>query len=130
MSLREAVNGTTLGDRILFIFLILVSLSGIIFIKEFLPRSREVVIEVEGKASYMYPLDADRSVDVKSSFGHLTVEIRGEKVRVVNASCPNKLCEVQGWISSGAIICLPSRISVIVGGPEEPKDEKIDAIAG
>jgi len=130
LSLRKAISGTTPGDRILFIFLILVSLIGIVFIKEVLPRSREVVIEVEGKVGYRYPLDTDRTVEVKSSYGRLTVEIKDKMVRVVHASCPNRLCEVQGWVSSGAIICLPNRISVIVGGPEGQKDGKVDAITG
>ncbi|HYA26814.1 MAG TPA: NusG domain II-containing protein [Thermodesulfovibrionales bacterium] len=130
MSLRESINGTTLGDRILLILLLLVSLLGIIFVKEVLPRSEEVIIEVDGKPSYRYPLDADRAIEVKSSAGHLTVEIKGRMVRVIHASCPNRLCEAQGWIQSGAIICLPNRISVIVGSRGEQKDKRVDAITG
>lgn len=130
MSFREAISGTTTADRILFIFLIAVSLAGIAFIKEVLPRSGEVVIEVDGKMSYRYPLDTDRSVEVKGTSVHLTVEIKDKMVRVVGASCPNKLCETRGWIRRGAIICLPGRISVIVGGTEGPKERKVDAITG
>lgn len=130
MSLREAISGTTPGDRILFVFLLLVSLVGIVSIREVLPHSTEVIIEVDGKVSYRYTLDTDRAVEVKSSSGHLTVEIKNKMVRVVHASCPNKLCEIQGWIRSGAIICLPGRISVIVGGSEEPEKRKVDAITG
>jgi hypothetical protein len=130
LSLREAISGTTPGDRILFIFLVLLSLIGIVFIKEVLPRSGEVTIEVDGKTAYRYPLDADRVVEVKGSSGRLTVEIRNKKVRVVNASCPNRICEVQGWVNSGAIICLPGRISVIIGSPDGTKDRKVDAISG
>ncbi len=133
MRLREAVNGTTPADRILFVLLLLASLFGIVFIKEALPRSGDVVIETDGKVSYIYPLSEDRTVDVKSSSGSLTVEIKDRRVRVVHASCPNRLCELQGWVNRGAIICLPGRTSVIVGGPderEEQKDRKIDAITG
>jgi hypothetical protein len=130
LSLRETISGTTPGDRILLIFLILVSLIGIVFIKKALPRTGEVTIEVDGKTAYRYPLDTDRAVEVKGSYGSLTVEIKDKKVRVVRASCPNRLCEVEGWISSGAIVCLPGRISVIVGGTGGPEDKKVDAITG
>ncbi len=130
MSLRETLNGTTPGDRILFILLLFVSFVGIVFMKEVLPQAREVTIEVEGKLAYRYPLDADRQVEVEGPFGHLTVEIKDGKVRVTGASCPNKLCELQGWVATGAIICLPARISVTVGGLEKPEDRKVDAITG
>ncbi|MCL4475623.1 MAG: NusG domain II-containing protein [Nitrospirae bacterium] len=130
MSLKETVNGTTLGDRILFILLLIVSFIGIFFMKEVLPQPRDVTIEVEGKLTHRYPLDTDRRVEVGSPFGHLTLEIKDRKARVTGASCPNKLCELQGWISRGVIICLPGRITVTVGGSEEPKDRKVDAITG
>ncbi len=130
MNLKETVNGTTLGDRILFILLLIVSFIGIFFMKEVLPQPRDVTIEVEGKLTHRYPLDTDRRVEVGSPFGHLTLEIKDRKARVTGASCPNKLCELQGWISRGVIICLPGRITVTVGGPEEPKDRKVDAITG
>ena len=105
-------------------------MTGIVFIKEVLPRSGEVTIEVDGKTAYRYPLDTDRAVEVRSSSGRLTVEIRNKKVRVINASCPNRLCEVQGWVDTGTIICLPGRICVTIGGPGGPKDRKVDAITG
>lgn len=130
MSLRETLSGTTIGDRILFTLLLLVSLLGIVFIREVLPKSTGVTIEAEGKVTHRYSLDTDRRVEVVSSHGRLTVEIKGGKVRVTEASCPNKICELQGWISRGVILCLPSRISVTVGGPEAPEDKTVDAVSG
>lgn len=118
-----------MGDRIIFIVLITVSLLGITFIKDVLPDAKDVIIEIEGHTKYRYPIDIDRSVNVQSSRGSLTVEIKDKKARVIDASCPNKLCERQGWISRGAIICIPNRISVIVGGSGK-KNRKIDAITG
>lgn len=130
MSLRETISGTTPGDRILFIFLLLASLLGIFLIKEVLPHGREVTVEVEGKVEYKYPLDSDRVIRVKGPRSQLAVEIKDRKVRVVDASCPNKLCERQGWITHGAIICLPGRISVMVGRPEKPNNRTVDATTG
>jgi len=130
LSLRQTISATTPGDRLLLIFLLLVSCAGIVFIKDVLPSSGGVIIEVEGKTTHRYLLEQDRTVRVESPYGHLTVEIRGKKVRVINASCQNKLCEHQGWVGHGVIICLPARISVTVGVPDKSGDKRIDAITG
>ncbi len=130
MNFKETLNGTTLADRLLFITLLLTSLLCMIFVKEVLPHSSEVSIEVEGKILYRYPLDANKLVNVRSRYGHLIVEIRDKKVRVIDASCPNRLCEGEGWVSMGVIICIPNRISVLVGSPGKQHDRTVDAITG
>lgn len=130
MSLRETISTTTVWDRILLITLISISLSGLVFIKEVLPQPEDVSIEVNGKLTYRYPLASDRLLYVEGPYGHLTVEVKDKKVRVFDATCPNKLCEHQGWLTRGAIICLPNRISVIVGGSWDSGDKTVDAITG
>ncbi|RMD52572.1 MAG: NusG domain II-containing protein, partial [Nitrospirae bacterium] len=56
--------------------------------------------------------------------GKNIIEIKDGKVRMAYANCPYKLCVKQGWIRKGAIICLPHKVFVIVGGKhrEEPYD--------
>ncbi len=114
----------------LLIFLLLASLLGMFFIKDVFPKGRDVTVEVDGKVEYRYPMDSDRVIRVKGAHGQLTVEIKDHRVRVVDASCPNKLCERQGWITRGAIVCLPGRISVLVGSPEKPNNRSVDATTG
>lgn len=134
MSLRETINSTSLADRIIFVILLLASLTGIVFIREVLPEATDVRVDVGNKIKYRYPLYNNRLIKIESSInntgGHLTLEIKDRKVRVIHASCANKLCERQGWIKAGAIVCLPNRISIIVGGYGELKNGKIDAISG
>jgi hypothetical protein len=130
LSLRDLVRSTTVADRILLIFLLFISLFSLLFTKEVLSRSKEVSIEVDGEVRYIYPLDTDRKVYVAGSHGHLTVEIKDRRVRVTDSSCPNKLCQRQGWVTAGAIICIPARISVTVGGSGKSKGVTPDAITG
>jgi hypothetical protein len=99
------------------------------FAREVLSSGRDVSIEVDGRTAYRYPLDADRTVRIAGAHGALTVEIKGKKVRVIEASCPNRICEMQGWIDKGVIVCLPGRISVMVGGPDRDGG-KLDGITG
>ena len=127
MSLKETIKDATIADRVIFVSLIIISLTGIIFIKEVLPAGNYVNIEVDGKLLYRYPIDTDRTVHVQSHYGSLDVEMKGSMVRVINATCPNKICERQGWVRNGAIICLPSRIVVMVGG-KKGGEQRIDAI--
>lgn len=130
MSLRETLRDTTAADRVLFLLLIGCSLLALVYMEELLPRHSDVRVEVEGRLAFRYLLDRDRVIQVTGPQGHLTVEVRNKKVRVVDASCPNKLCEHQGWVQNGTIICIPGRIAVIVGGPADPGDRPVDAITG
>lgn len=130
MSFRESINGTTAADKALLVILVFLSLSGMLFAREVLSSAREVIIEVDGKPLYRYSLDTDRSVKIEGLRGHLTVEIKGKRVRVVDASCPNRICEKEGWISRGGIICLPNRILVIIGGPDKENGGRLDAVTG
>ena len=129
MSLRESIKGATAADKVLLLVLVLAAAAGMFFAKEVLSSGRGVSIEVDGRTAYRYPLDADRAVRIEGAHGALTVEIKGKKVRVIEATCPNRICEMQGWIDRGVIVCLPGRISVIVGGPEKDS-RKLDGITG
>lgn len=51
-------------------------------------------------------------------------EVRDGKIRVTNASCPDKICEKTGYIGSPgqSIICVPGKITVAVAGSGESVD--------
>lgn len=54
-------------------------------------------------------------------------EVKDGKIRVTNASCPDKICEKTGFIGSGqTIICVPNKITVSVVGP----DGSVDVVVG
>lgn len=130
LNLKETIKSIRLADWLLTAIFIIIPLAGMVFINSLISSGSNVIIEVEGIDRYKYPLSEDRVVHIKSSYGSLNVEIRGGKVRVIGTSCANKLCERQGWLDKGAIICLPNRISITVGGSQEQKDRTVDAITG
>jgi hypothetical protein len=128
LSLRKLLNSTTLADRILFLFLLLLSLSGILFVKEVLPGGRTVHIAVDGRPAYVLPLDKDTSVAVKGPLGNTLIEIKDRRVRVTDSPCRNKLCIRQGWVGGGTIICLPNRVVITVGDHDD--GAAVDATTG
>lgn len=129
MSLRKILKRTTLADKILVSALLSLSLAGVLFAKEILPKSHIVHIEVDGKPVYVLPLDKDRIVSVEGPKGKTIVEIKDHRVRITESPCPNRFCIEQGWISHGGIVCLPNKVVVTVGGHEGDKTS-VDAITG
>ena len=129
MSLRKLLHSTTIADKILFSLLLLLSLSGIFLIKAFVPEGRNVVIELDNKPVYLLPLDKDGIVSVDGPLGKTTVEIKDNRVRIQNSPCRNKLCVRQGWIKTGALICLPNRVVVTIDRGRETGNT-IDAVTG
>ena len=69
----------------------------------------------------MLSLDEEKTVSVKGTLGDSVVEIKNGKVHMKESPCPNKLCIHQGWLDSGAIICLPNKVVITVGTDEGGK---------
>jgi hypothetical protein len=130
LSLNGFLKNTTIADKILLALLMLVSLSGIVFVKEILPEGKNVQIEVNGRSVYVLPKDKDRTVSVEGPEGVTVVEIKDQKVRVTESPCHNKLCIRQGWIESGAIVCIPNRVVVTISNHEDESNKIVDAITG
>lgn len=51
-------------------------------------------------------------------------EVKNGKIRLTQASCPDKICEKTGYIGSSgqSIICVPNKITVAVAGSGEDVD--------
>ncbi len=130
MNLNRLLKSTTIADKILLSVLIILSFSGIIFIKEVLPKGRIVQIEANGNLVYVLPIDKDRTVSVEGTEGRTVVEIKNHRVRVTESPCHNKLCIEQGWIERGAIVCLPNRVVVTIGNNKDELNKIVDAITG
>lgn len=118
----------TRADRVLLSLCIFLSFSSFAYVKGMVPAGSDVRIEVDGKLKYTLPLNTDRTLELSGTIGKTTVEIKGGKVRIKEAPCPNKLCIHQGWIESGAVVCLPNKVIVTVTSPSSNKDP--DAVSG
>ena len=127
--MKRIIRITTIADRILFLVLISASVTGIFYSREAVSQSAGVVIEVNGRPEYTFPLHADRNATISGPYGNTVIEIKDSKVRVKEAHCPNQLCVKEGWISKGVIVCLPNKIVVFVGGGHDHGKE-IDAVSG
>lgn len=130
MNLKRLLSSTTIADKILLSMLVLMSFTGIIFIREVFSKGGIVHIEVNGRSVYVLPIDKDRTVSVEGPEGKTVIEIKDHRIRVTESPCHNKLCIKQGWIESGAIVCLPNGVVVTIGNHEDGFNKIVDAITG
>lgn len=128
--MKETIKNTTLADRLLFILLISLSVTGIFVSRNVMSQGSDVIIEVGGKPLYTLPLHTNRTLSVDGPYGPTIIEIEKDKVRVKESHCRNQICVKEGWISKGVIVCLPNKLVIIVGGSTKDRQQGIDAITG
>lgn len=121
----------TKGDKVLIFVVVILTLLSLGFIKRqaFSNENKFISIQVNGKEIKKIIFDkkiVDKEIPIKSEYGFNLVEIGDERVRVIEADCPDKIDVKQGYISKigETIICLPNRLVVEIKGVE--KGDSID----
>ncbi|UCF87448.1 MAG: NusG domain II-containing protein [Nitrospiraceae bacterium] len=115
LSLSYIVTSLTFADKLLFLFLLVSALSGLIFVKKLFPSGEIVKIGLDNKTVYTLPLDEDKTVSVTGPLGDSIIELKDKRVHMKKSPCPDQLCVKQGWTDRGAIICLPNKVIISVG---------------
>ncbi|MBF0464109.1 MAG: NusG domain II-containing protein [Nitrospirae bacterium] len=123
MSAKTLIKPLTYADVALFLLLIIASVSALFYVSAGVSKGAVVKIEVNNKLLYRYPLNEDRRIHLE----FMDIEIKGGRVAVTDADCPNKLCVKQGFIDRGAIICLPNRTVITVEENGQNKRGVVDA---
>lgn len=125
----------TKWDKILIILVLVLSLVGIYFVKNYSTTTGEkyISVQVDGKEIKKISFGANmvgKAIDIKTEFGYNKIEIGDGKVRVIEADCPDKLDVKRGWISNQGeiIVCLPNRMVVEIKSEKNTVNE-IDHIS-
>ncbi len=60
--------------------------------------------------------------------GSNIIRVENVKIGIVHASCPDKICVKQGFITNGTlpIVCLPNKLSVVITN----NNNELDAVTG
>lgn len=113
----------TKGDKVLIIIIIIISLISLVFIKNSSTGYSEkyVSIQVNGEEIKRVKFDKStigKNIPIQTEYGYNLIEIGNERVRVVEADCPDKLDVKQGYISqpNELIVCLPNRLVIEIKG--------------
>ncbi len=123
----------TKGDKILIVLVFVLALASLGFIKRqaLSNDSKYVSIQVNGKEIKKIIYDKSiigKTIAIETEYGYNLIEIGDEEVRVIEASCPDKIDVKQGYITNigETIVCLPNRLVVEIKGRE--KNNHVDII--
>ena len=119
----------TKADKILIVFVVFISLTSFYYIKNIAFNNHEkyISIQVNGKEYKKILFEKDmigKTIPINTEFGYNLIEVGEEKVRVIEASCPDELDVKQGYISRPGeiIVCLPNKLVIEIKGMEESND--------
>ncbi len=113
----------TKGDKILIVSIVILSILSLIYIKNFAFTNEEnyISIQVDGEEIKKVIFDKKligKTMPIETEFGYNLIEIGDQKVRVIDADCPDKLDVKQGYISKSGevIVCLPNKLVIEIKG--------------
>ncbi|MGF7056505.1 NusG domain II-containing protein [Brassicibacter mesophilus] len=125
----------TKWDKFLIVFILIASLLGLYYVKVYVSDSgsKYISIQVDGdeykKISFGDNMEG-KTIDINTEFGYNKLEIGKDRVRIIEADCPDKLDVKQGWISNPGeiIVCLPNRLIIEIKS-DLKTDDDIDYIS-
>lgn len=87
-------------------------------------KNTVAVLKVDGQIKKKFPLTPQQhyTYRYRAPDGDTNViEIKDQKIRIKQASCPDQRCVQQGWIEHPAetLICLPHKLSVTITGGDQ-----------
>lgn len=123
----------TKWDKILIVFIVIISLASLGFVKDKAVNANEKYVSIQVNGEEVKKIIFDKKIigktfPIKTEFGYNLVEIGDERVRVIEADCPDQIDVMQGYISqpNELIVCLPNRLVVeIIGGEEDEGTDHI-----
>lgn len=122
------------GDKFLIIIIIIISLFSLGIIKNIGTNQKEKYVSVQVNGKEIKKIIFDKSVvgktiPIQTEYGYNLIEIGDERVRVIDADCPDKLDVKQGYIygANELIVCLPNRLVVEIKNSEQT--DEIDYIS-
>ncbi len=115
-----------IARRILLSFvLLIVTVVSFFLSSKLILHDKIIYIRVKGNAVYIGALAEDRKITIKATYGVVRIQIKGNRVAVVDAECPDKNCVRTGWRSheGDSILCEPNQLVILIlendGGLEQ-----------
>ncbi len=117
------MKALTRGDKILIAIIIIVNVAALFFVKNlaFNYENKYISIQVNGEEIKKITFDSNmvgKQIPIETEYGYNLIEIGDEKVRVIEADCPDQLDVKQGYISrvGEVIVCLPNKLVIEIKG--------------
>lgn len=125
----------TKWDKYLIIFVLIISVIGLYLVQSKATNKGTLYVKIsvdgeEYKKISMGPNMDGKTLEINTQFGYNKLEFGEDRVRVIEADCPDKLDVKQGWISKTGevIVCLPNRLVIELISEDKP-EENLDSIS-
>ena len=132
VAIKESIfSYLTRADKFLISVLLVLSFFSYAMVKSALPRGSYAVVSVDNQEVARIKLEQGAGLyDFQSAVGPIVVERKNGQVSIVEASCPNKICQKMGWIDAGGgmIVCAPGKVLIQITGNAGEGKSDIDAI--
>lgn len=113
---------------IMLFFLISLGINQYIFARTdcLIHKSAVIRVQKETYKTIALPVDKRVTLVLEGKIGYAVVEISGEKIRMIDAPCPDKICMHRGVISSvgESIICIPNEIVIEIIAETKAVDDQ------
>lgn len=129
LSARRLNSTLATGDRILFVFLLSLSLCSYFWVNSVVEPGSFVIIATQTRAPLRMSLEDPSIFRVQGTNGDVEVEIAAGQVRITKANCPHQVCVRQSWIGrvGEVLVCVPNAVSIWIEGK---LIHQIDAFTG
>lgn len=96
-------------DIILISIVLVISLILLLFLKN---DNNKAFVYYEDKLIKEIDLRVDKKYEVDGYNGKINIEVKNDKLRVVEETSPLHLCSKQGFSNTTPIVCLPNKIII------------------
>ncbi|MDY0234690.1 MAG: NusG domain II-containing protein [Gudongella sp.] len=119
----------TKGDKVLIVFIILISILSFVYINRYAFSNQEKYVSVQVNGEEVKKILFDEkligeTIPINTEYGYNLLEIGDERIRFYEADCPDQICVRQGFISrvGETLVCLPNKLVVELKGISEEDD--------
>jgi len=122
------VIAMTKYDKILIVFVVVISLFAMYIVKErasnYNKKYVEITVDGEEHSKYVLDNNIDKEIEVITDNGYNIIHIQNGQVLVEESDCNNQLCVRKGVIEEAGeiIVCLPHKVVVQITGSSEDLD--------
>lgn len=113
----------TKGDKLLVLFVLILSLGSMGYIRKqgLSNRDKYVSVQVNGKEIKKIIFDKSivgKTIPIETKYGYNLIEVGDNEISVIEASCPDQIDVKQGRISriGETIVCLPNKMVIEIKG--------------
>ena len=112
----------------ILIFVVSLIIAGAFGVNYFVNTKNVDSIEIymDNKLYKTYDINDKEEIKIKSKEGYNIVKIHDKGVEIIEASCPDKVCIHQGFItkSSESIVCLPNKVHIKITKEDNHESEE------